>query len=339
MRSSDVDWNPNWRDRYHVDDLDKVLDILDTQNRQWSNVSAVNQWPNTSGLAGVHRDHPILNKPLPSLPSASDGTSSLEPSPSSFISWTSTNSSHTLGASSHTTSSTDTTQASASSTSPYSGIRTSSVVSRRACSKDSKATQQDVTLDLRRHLNKPLPLSPSKSDGTVSLEPSPNIFMSPMSWTPTNSSHTAGASSYTSSPTNTSQASTSPTSPYPGTPTTPAIRCRACSLTFSGTPQDAMSNYRRHIRTSRRHNRKAGVKCPMPECAKNSPMRSDNLKGHLQNKHKMNSDVERQRYIDMAKESAMAADSHVRSRRTSRRDSTTDSMTLIDEGDDDVFMN
>ena len=237
MLSLDVDWRPNWRDRHHVVDLDKVLGILEFQDRQQCNVSAVNQWPNTGGLARVRRHHPILDKPLPSLPSMSDGTSSLEPSPNSS-----------------------------------------------------------------------------------------------MPWTPTSSSYTAGASSHTTSPTNISQASASPTSPYSGTTTSSVVRCGACSKEFKGNPQDAISNLRRHLRTSRRHDRKAGLKCPMPECAKNTSMRSDNLKGHLQNKHKMSSDVERQKYIDIARESAMAVESGGRSsRRTPRRESTTDSMTLIDE--------
>ena len=237
MQSLDDDWHPNWRDRCHVDDLDKVLDILEIQDRQQSNAFALNLWPNTGGLVRVRRDHPILNKPLPSLPSTSDGTGSLEPSPNSS-----------------------------------------------------------------------------------------------MSWTPTNSSHTAGASSHTTSPTNTSQASASPTSPYTGTPTSSVVSCRSCSKDFTGTLQDATSNYRRHLRTSRRHDKKAGLKCPMLECAKRSSMRSDNLKGHLQNRHKMSEESERLKYIELAKRSsATAVDGNGRSRRTSRRESISDSATLIDE--------
>ena len=237
MLSSDVDWDPNWRDSYLVEDLDKVLEILEIRDGQQPNVFAVNQWPNTGGLARVRWDDPILDKALPSLPSTSDVSGSFEPSPTSF-----------------------------------------------------------------------------------------------MSWTPTNSSHTAGASSHTTSPTNTSQVSASPTSPSSGTPKTSVVSCRSCSKVFKGSLQDALSNYRRHLRTSRRHNSKGGLKCPMPECAEKKPMRSDNLKGHLQNKHKMSDEPERERYIETAKRSsAMAVDGNGRSRRTSRRESITDPVTLIDE--------
>lgn len=236
MQALNVDWHPNWRDPYHVDDLDKILNILEIPDREQSNIFAFKQWPSTAGLARVRRDHPILDKPLPSLPSPSDGTGSLEPSPHSS-----------------------------------------------------------------------------------------------MSWTPTNSSYTAGASSHTTSPTNASQASASPTSPYSGTPGNSVVRCRSCSLEFKGSLQDALSNLRRHLRSSRRHNRKAGLKCPLPEC--NRLMRSDNLKGHLQNKHKMSDESERQRYIEYAKRSsAVAVDGNGSARRTSRRESTSsDSMTLVDE--------
>ena len=237
MQSFNVDWHPNWRDRHHVDDLDKVLDILEIQDRQQSNAFALNLWPNTGGLVRVRRDHPFLNKPLPSLPSTSDGTGSLEPSPNSS-----------------------------------------------------------------------------------------------MSWTPTNSSHTAGASSQTTSPTNTSQASASPISPTSGTSTSPVVRCRSCSKEFKGSLQDATSNYRRHLRTSRRHDKKAGLQCPMPECSKRRTMRSDNLRGHLQGKHKMSDGSERQKYIEFAKRaSATAVDGNGSSRRTSGRESISDSATLIDE--------
>ena len=235
-----VDWHPNWRDRYHVDNLDKVLDILEIRDRQRSTVIGINQWPNTGGLGRGRRDHPILDKPLPPLPSTSDGTGILNSSPNNF-----------------------------------------------------------------------------------------------MPWTPTNSSHTAGASSHMTSPTNTSQASASPTSPSSGTPTSSVVSCLSCSLEFKGSPQDAISNLRRHIRTSRRHDKKAGLKCPMPECANNKTMRSDNLKGHLQNKHRMSDEAERQRYIEIAKRlSAMAVDSSVsrRSRRSSGRDSIPDSVTLVEDG-------
>ena len=232
MQSLDVDWLPNWRDRYHVDDLNKVLNILEIPDRQQSNVFAVKQWPSTGGLSRVRRGHPILDKPLPPLPSPSDGTGSLEPSPNSS-----------------------------------------------------------------------------------------------MSWTPTNSSYTAGVSSHTTSPTNASPASASPTSPSSGSPT--VVRCRSCSLDFTG--KDALTNYRRHLRSSRRHDRKAGLRCPLPEC--NHVMRSDNLRSHLQGKHKISDEQERHMYIEMAKKtSAVAVDGNGRTRRNSRRQSSSSgSVTLVDD--------
>ena len=236
MQSLDVDWHPNWRDHYHKDDLDKVLDILEFRDRKQSNKFPVNQWTNTGGLARARRDHPILDKPLPPLPSTSDGTNSLEPSPNSSISWTHTDSSHTAGASSHTT-----------------------------------------------------------------------------------------------SPTNTSQVSASPTSPYPKTPTTSGIACLACSLTFSGTPQDAMSNLQRHLNETLRHNKNAGLKCPMPGCEKKNRQRSDNLGPHLQNFHGIISKSERQNIIKATKRSEGRLDCNGKSRRRSRRQSTSDSGTLVDE--------
>ena len=328
MLSWELDCHPNWRDRYHVDDLDKMLEILEILNGQSSNLFAVNQWPNTGEFARERRDHSNLNKPLPSSPSTSDGTGSLQPSPNSIIFCTPTNSSHTAGTSSHTTSPTNTSQASASPTSPYSGTLRSSVVGRRACSKGFKGTLQDTAFNLRRHLNKPLPLSPSTSDGAGSLQPSPNsiIFC-----TPTNSSHTAGTSSHTTSPTNTSQASASPTSPYSGTTTSSVVRCSACCKEFKGNPQDATSNYRRHLKNSRRHNKDAGLKCPMPGCENKNSQRSDNLGPHLQNFHKIASKSERQNIIKATKLSAKRLDSNGRPRRMSRRESMTDSMTLVDE--------
>ena len=39
-----------------------------------------------------------------------------------------------------------------------------------------------------------------------------------------------------------------------------------CSLVLSGTLQDAVSNSQRHLRTSSRHNKYAGLKCPVSGC-------------------------------------------------------------------------
>ena len=77
----------------------------------------------------------------------------------------------------------------------------------------------------------------------------------------------------------------------------------------------------------------------MPECVNNDSMRSDNLKGHLQGKHKMSEESERKKHIDFAKRmSAMAVGGNERSRRRLRRESISDSMTVIDEVADGVCM-
>lgn len=96
--------------------------------------------------------------------------------------------------------------------------------------------------------------------------------------------------------------SISPTSPDSSTPTTSGISCIACSRTFRGSPQDARSNYQRYLRESSRHNRNAGLKCPLPICAKRKSMRSDNLGRHLQKVHRMSPKSERQKIIQISKE-------------------------------------
>ena len=59
--------------------------------------------------------------------------------------------------------------------------------------------------------------------------------------------------------------------------------CRQCSARFTGT--NARTNLQRHLRASLRHNRDAGLKCPLPECSMRPLMRRDNLGPHLQRKH------------------------------------------------------
>ena len=77
----------------------------------------------------------------------------------------------------------------------------------------------------------------------------------------------------------------------------PTTTYRARSFTFLGNPQDTISNYRRHIRTSPRHNRNTGLECPMPERKTKGPMRSDNFRPHLQHFHKITSESERQSMV------------------------------------------
>ena len=73
----------------------------------------------------------------------------------------------------------------------------------------------------------------------------------------------------------------------PETSTISVTSCLSCSKVFAGSSQDAEFNLQRHLRESRRHNKNAGRKCPQPECVLKTPMRSDNLRQHLQNLHKM----------------------------------------------------
>ena len=113
----------------------------------------------------------------------------------------------------------------------------------------------------------------------------------------------AQVNSYMTLPTSKSQASISPTLPGFSTSTDSAVRCLACSMTFTGSPQDANSNLRRHLRTSRRH-RVAGLKCPIPGCQARGLMRSDNLGPHLQNHHKISSKSERVSIVQLSKQRA-----------------------------------
>ena len=114
----------------------------------------------------------------------------------------------------------------------------------------------------------------------------------------------AQVNSYMTLPTTISQASISPTSPGSSTPADSAVRCDICSKDFSGSWQDATSNYRRHLRISRRHNRVAGVKCPMPKCQGKKNMRFDDLGCHLRNFHKISSITIRESIIQVSKQHA-----------------------------------
>lgn len=154
----------------------------------------------------------------------------------------------------------------------------------------------------------------SSSNGADTLDSSPT---SAMSLTLTGSPQTAETNSCTTSPTTISQASISPTSPDSRSPTT--LYCRACSKNFTGSPQDARSNWRRHFRDTPRHNSTFGLKCPMLGCESKNSMRSDNLKGHLQGVHKMTSPSERQSVIEQCKLSAKGGGSIRKTRRRSHK--------------------
>lgn len=162
----------------------------------------------------------------------------------------------------------------------------------------------EVTSPNQPAVDSPAPWS-SVSNGAETPESSPT---SVMSWTSTGSSKRPEDSTRTTSPTTMSPASTSPTSVAPNSPTTSVASCRACSLSFTGSPQDAKSNLQRHLRTSPRHNTNAGLKCPLPECRMRPRMRSDNLRQHLQRAHKMSSASERQVIIDESRSSARRVD-------------------------------
>lgn len=166
-------------------------------------------------------------------------------------------------------------------------------------------------------LDSPMSLS-STSVGAMTLDSSPTSIMS---WTSANSLLTTEVNSNTTSPTAISQGSISPTSPGFNAPTASVVRCLACSKEFKGSLQDANSNLRRHLRTSSRHNKRAGLKCPQPECRNKHPMRSDNLVPHLLNVHNITPLSERQRIKKDCKLSAMSSvDSDGIPRRRSRRE-------------------
>ena len=86
---------------------------------------------------------------------------------------------------------------------------------------------------------------------------------------------------------------------------TTVVTCSACSRVYRG---NANSNLRRHLRTSRRHNRSTGIKCPMPECRNKARMRIDNLSPHLLNVHRISSAEEKRTITDQCKLEARKVD-------------------------------
>ena len=113
--------------------------------------------------------------------------------------------------------------------------------------------------------------------------------------TTTDTSQEEEVSTEMTSPTTASQNSTPST---PSTPFTPSAinvstsnmetECHLCGEKFTGIPDNARSNLTRHLRTSPKHNKDAGLKCPEPGCPA-KPMRSDNLRPHLKRKHGLTS--------------------------------------------------
>lgn len=221
MLFSGLDWRSDWRNDYYFDDLNRVLKILGAFGREHNCNSAVKHWAGISVLAVIRREQPIVDSPT-TLCSTSNGAHTLDSSPTSVMSLTSTG-----------------------------------------------------------------------------------------------STHTAEVDSCTTSPTIISQASISPTSPDPKNLTT--LYCRACSRKFTGSPQDAKSNLRRHFRETRRHNKNAGLKCLQPECHTRPPMRQDNLEPHLLKVHKMSSPEERREAKEKSRLLAPKMDSDGTLRRRPRR--------------------
>ena len=91
-----------------------------------------------------------------------------------------------------------------------------------------------------------------------------------------------------------------------------ATSCLACSHVFTGTLQNAMSNYRRHLRTCRRHYKYPSLKCPMSECENKEPHPFRNFGLHLRGFHNITSESERQSIIEATKLSARRLDSNRR---------------------------
>lgn len=146
----------------------------------------------------------------------------------------------------------------------------------------SETSEFEVISPSQPNLDSPAPWSSISNDVRTPLS-SPT---SAMSWKSMGSSKRPEFSTRPTSLTTLSQASFSPTSLTPNTPTTFVASCPACSRKFTGSPQDARSNLQRHLRTARRHNKDAGLKCPEPECVTRRPMRSDNLGQHLWKYHR-----------------------------------------------------
>lgn len=120
--------------------------------------------------------------------------------------------------------------------------------------------------------------------GTISSSPT-----SRASWTSASGSQSRTIGSSDTSPTVMSQMSTSPTIPALKSPATKVDYCQPCGQEFTGSPQNRRSNMLRHFRDSFRHNKDAGLRCPQQDCERTTPMRSDNLRQHLQKVHGLSS--------------------------------------------------
>ena len=129
--------------------MNRVLEILKTFNRQQSNDSAVKHWVDTSVIAVIRREQPILDSTT-SLFSTSNGADTLDSSPTSAMSLTLTGNSHTAELSSCTTSPATLSQTSVSPTSSDS----SRIITLYCpeCPESFTGIPQDARTNLQRHL-------------------------------------------------------------------------------------------------------------------------------------------------------------------------------------------
>ena len=152
-------------------------------------------------------------------------------------------------------------------------------------------TNASVLAVIRPNATSPVsPTSPTSSTNFTSTSSSPTSLTS---WTLTSASEDGTISGLLGSPTNTPVSPLSPSLPMPDSETT---YCSSCPATFTGTPQHRRSNYKRHMRTSRRHSAHAALKCPELGC-KSTLMRTDNLAKHLQSQHGIFTSSDRQDHV------------------------------------------
>lgn len=133
----------------------------------------------------------------------------------------------------------------------------------------------------------------SRSTGTFTVGSSPTSLATRTSM---DISQTDETTTQMTSPTSASQASTSPTSSACNASTSGVETCSICGDRYTGTRSNAKSNLTRHLRTSPKHNKDAGFKCPERDCQA-TPMRSDNLGPHLKRRHGLNSPTELEQAI------------------------------------------
>ncbi len=139
-------------------------------------------------------------------------------------------------------------------------------------------------------------LQSSRSTGSSTLGSSPTSYRTRTS---AETFQEDEVSTQMTSPIAASQASNSPTSSAFDSPTSYVEKCDLCGQTFSGTPLDAKSNLKRHLRLPK-HTIGAGAKCPEPECHA-KPMRPDNLVPHLKRSHGLATEQELEQAIKKSK--------------------------------------